>query len=264
MVRQCVGYDRFEGEHAYRQFVELYRALRLYVNFFQPSMKVQEKHRNGAHVRRRYDTAQTPFARRCASGVLPAEVRVRLDDIFTALDPVRLLAQIGRLQDALWQHAVVGPLWPPTDAPPLAAVPFSVAACGLDASLRSSHLSHTGDTPIMLTKRAYHRHQPQLPRWWRTRVDPFAEVWADVEQWLEVQPERTATSVLAELQHRYPGQFLDVHLRTLQRRVACWRATMITTFDDAWMADEVLGKASLLQPLRATPGPEYSERLAGI
>ena len=45
VVRQFVGYDRFEGEPAYRQLVELYRALRLYVNFFQPSMKLKEKRR---------------------------------------------------------------------------------------------------------------------------------------------------------------------------------------------------------------------------
>lgn len=50
VVRQFVGYDRFEGERAYRQLVELYRALRLYVNFFQPSMKLQEKQRDGARA----------------------------------------------------------------------------------------------------------------------------------------------------------------------------------------------------------------------
>ena len=36
VVRQLVGYDRFEGQRAYRQLAELYRAVRLYVNFFQP------------------------------------------------------------------------------------------------------------------------------------------------------------------------------------------------------------------------------------
>jgi len=41
IVRQVVGYDRFEGERAYRQLVEVYQALRLYVNCFQPSMKLQ-------------------------------------------------------------------------------------------------------------------------------------------------------------------------------------------------------------------------------
>ena len=38
---------RFEGEQAYRQLAELYRAVRLYVNGFQPSMKLRTKHREG-------------------------------------------------------------------------------------------------------------------------------------------------------------------------------------------------------------------------
>jgi len=40
IVRQIVGYDRFEGDLAYHQLAELYRALRLYVNVFQPSLKL--------------------------------------------------------------------------------------------------------------------------------------------------------------------------------------------------------------------------------
>ncbi len=53
IVRQLVGYDRFEGEQAYRQLAELYRAVRLYVNFFQPSMKLRVKEREGGKLRRR-------------------------------------------------------------------------------------------------------------------------------------------------------------------------------------------------------------------
>ena len=45
IVRQVVGYDRFTGELAYRQLTELYRALRVYGNCFQPSMKLQAKQR---------------------------------------------------------------------------------------------------------------------------------------------------------------------------------------------------------------------------
>ena len=46
MDRLCemlVGYDRFAGELAYQQLTELYRALRVYVNCFQPSMKLHTK-----------------------------------------------------------------------------------------------------------------------------------------------------------------------------------------------------------------------------
>lgn len=50
-MRQVVGHDRLVGEHAYRQLTELYRALRLYVNCFQPSMKLLSKERDGKKVR---------------------------------------------------------------------------------------------------------------------------------------------------------------------------------------------------------------------
>ncbi len=55
VVRQVVGYARFEGEQAYRQLGEIYQALRLYMNGFQPSMKLQAKQYDGRKVRRIYD-----------------------------------------------------------------------------------------------------------------------------------------------------------------------------------------------------------------
>src|SRR6266581_7693350 len=73
IVRQVVGYDRLVGEHAYRQLTELYRALRLYVNCFQPSMKLLSKQREGKTVRYVYDPAKTPLQRLLLSGALPAQ-----------------------------------------------------------------------------------------------------------------------------------------------------------------------------------------------
>ena len=56
---------RFEGVET--ALGRLYAAARLYVNFFQPSMKLKEKRREGTHVRRSYTPAQTPFERLCAT-----------------------------------------------------------------------------------------------------------------------------------------------------------------------------------------------------
>ena len=100
IVRQVVGYDRFSGELAYRQLTELYRALRVYVNCFQPSMKLQTKQREGSKVRRTYDQAQTPLQRLLASGVLSAKKQQELLRITQALDPLRLLQQLEHLRDA--------------------------------------------------------------------------------------------------------------------------------------------------------------------
>ncbi|HEV7215831.1 MAG TPA: hypothetical protein VGP33_11980 [Chloroflexota bacterium] len=97
IVRQLVGDDRFEGEGAYRQLSELYRAVRLSVNFSQPSMKLVTKHREGSAVRRTSAPAKTPFRRLVESGVLKAETEQRLDELAQALDPVRLLRQLQLL-----------------------------------------------------------------------------------------------------------------------------------------------------------------------
>ena len=43
IVRRLIGYDRFEGLDAYNALSELYATLRLYINFFQPSLKLKSK-----------------------------------------------------------------------------------------------------------------------------------------------------------------------------------------------------------------------------
>ena len=63
------------------------------------------------------------------------------------------------------------------------------------------------------------------PRRWRTRVDPFAAVWPEVAEWLEVAPNLQAKTLWSWLQQKYPGRFDQGQLRTLQRRVKEWRAT---------------------------------------
>jgi hypothetical protein len=47
IVRQHIGYDRYEGEAAVQLLNEYYGMLRLYTNFFQPSTKLMSKGRNG-------------------------------------------------------------------------------------------------------------------------------------------------------------------------------------------------------------------------
>ena len=59
---------------------------------------------------------------------------------------------------------------------------------------------------------------------WRTREDPFEEVWEDFRKLLEINPGLEAKTLFDELQRRYPGRFADGRLRTLQRHVKRWRA----------------------------------------
>ena len=60
---------------------------------------------------------------------------------------------------------------------------------------------------------------------WRTRPDPFEQVWRQVEEQLQLNPGLQAKTLFQWLQREHPGQFQDGQLRTLQRRVKLWRAT---------------------------------------
>jgi hypothetical protein len=60
---------------------------------------------------------------------------------------------------------------------------------------------------------------------WRTRQDPFAEIWQQIEEQLREAPGLEAKTVFAALQREHPGRFEDGQLRTLQRRFKIWRAT---------------------------------------
>jgi len=276
IVRQFVGYDRFEGERAYRQLTELYRALRLYVNFFQPSMKLLTKRREGSKVYRTYDDAQTPLQRLFSAQLLKADARAHLDTIAHSLDPVRLLQQITALQDALWPFAIFPtPAARPHVPAEHSKVVFDVKACGLvsnteppqdqttadDEHPRSTEPSATGSGMVALEpnpRRRYHRTAtPRGPRTWRTRPDPFAAVWEEIRQALSAHPERTAKEVLLNLQQRYPEQFSAGQLRTLQRRVQNWRAKTMLAFEEHWVHEDLLANQPLPLPLQAIEETEF-------
>lgn len=275
VVRQLIGYDRFEGENSYRQLAELYRAARLYVNFFQPSMKLLMKQRNGSAVYRKYDAAQTPLQRLLAAQVLSPAGSSRLNEVMTALDPVRLLSQLQTLQDALWKQALI----PRTTAPvvevkvgenaatsPDKAITPSVQTVRFEAKSCLAAFSRvvTGDNELSLQplevvlepdqgKRKYHRtKKPVEPRTYRTRPDPFAEVQAELKEWLMASPGSTVKSIFQKLQARYPDKFSDVQLRTLQRHMKDWRAALVIEFDDSWLREDADLSSGLPGALRAS------------
>ena len=65
------------------------------------------------------------------------------------------------------------------------------------------------------------------PHTWRTRADPFGEVFeSEVVPLLAADEKRVleARTILGELNRRHPGDFSARHLRTLQRRIRQWRA----------------------------------------
>jgi len=106
IVRQKVGYRRYEGKRSCQRLARLYEPLRLYTNFFQPSLKLVEKTRNGARVHKRYDTAKTPTQRVLASPEGAEGAKALLREQFLTLNPLELLRQIERLQEQFWITAV--------------------------------------------------------------------------------------------------------------------------------------------------------------
>lgn len=62
---------------------------------------------------------------------------------------------------------------------------------------------------------------------WRTRTDPFEEVWDPVVVPLlqaDTRGRLQAKTVLEVLEDKRPGEFSEKHLRTMQRRMRDWRA----------------------------------------
>ena len=66
--------------------------------------------------------------------------------------------------------------------------------------------------------------QRRVPHTWRTREDPFQDVWPELLELLRLNPGLQAKTLFLDLQRRFPGRFPDVQLRCLQRRIKQWRA----------------------------------------
>ena len=95
VVRRLIGYDRYSSRAALEALNHVYDDLRLYVNFFQPVMKLVAKTRHGAKVHKVYDTARTPYQRLLNSGVFSEAKRQELAAIYHSMNPVLLLKEIN-------------------------------------------------------------------------------------------------------------------------------------------------------------------------
>ena len=105
VVRRLIGYDRYSSKAALEALNRIYYLTRLYVNFFQPVMKVISKTRHGAKVHKVYDTARTPYQRLLKSGVLTEAKQQELAMTYHGLNPVLLLKQINESLECLWKLA---------------------------------------------------------------------------------------------------------------------------------------------------------------
>lgn len=66
--------------------------------------------------------------------------------------------------------------------------------------------------------------QGKVEHTWRTKPDPFEDVWEEVRARLALNPGFEAKTLFEDLQRRYPERFSDGQIRSLQRRIKAWRA----------------------------------------
>ncbi len=106
VVRRLIGYDRYEGPAAAKALNAVYDCLRLWTNFFQPSMKLQSKQRRGSKVRKVYAPARTPYQAVLQSPEVPEETKRKLQDLFRSLNPVSLKRDLDQRLEAFWHLAM--------------------------------------------------------------------------------------------------------------------------------------------------------------
>lgn len=216
VVRRIVGYRRFEGLEAAALLARLYRSVRLFVNFFQPSFKLADKSREGARVRKRYHPPATPYQRLLADPRTGAEVRGKVEAVFATLDPVRLLQEMRTVQQEL---ADLADRPTPGEAAAVTApseVTLEQFLFGLRTAWREGEVRPTS-RPKEKAKRG------------RRRPDPFAAVTAQIHEWFKAEPWRTSRELFERLQAEWPGTYPDGQLRTLQRRLKGWRRDVAHT-----------------------------------
>ncbi len=102
VVRHTVGYDRLETPAELELLNSIYSDLRLYINFFQPVLKLVGKERIDGKTIRKYDRAKTPFRRVLNLKDLPLEVKAFLINQYMQLNPVTLRDSIDAKVALLW------------------------------------------------------------------------------------------------------------------------------------------------------------------
>lgn len=84
------------------------------------------------------------------------------------------------------------------------------AKAGIDPKTARKYLNE--ENPFQSTKHA-----------WKTRKDPFDEVWEEISDMLSLQPRLEAKTIFSYLLDKYPETFQEGQLRTLQRKVKKWK-----------------------------------------
>jgi hypothetical protein len=216
LVRRVVGYERLEGLVAAELLGELYGALRLFTNLYQPSFKLKETIREGAKLKRRHHPPRTPQERLLALSQLRDAQRKALEELQRSSDPVALLETVRRCQASLAslsagqenqeQRPRTGTVDPEQ---------ASKEQRSLNRFLRNLQLLWQESQPLPEPK--------QKRRYTPRRRTLFAEHQEQIEQWLESEANTHAAEILRRLMALAPGNYHEGQLRSMERRVKEWR-----------------------------------------
>jgi hypothetical protein len=217
LVRRVVGYQRLEGLEAAQVLGELYGALRLFTNLFQPSFKLKSSERDGGRIKRQHHPPRTPLQRLLASGVLSEETAEPWRELRRRSDPVALLTTIRRCQGQL---AVLA------SAEQGSALQASRTERDLAAENRSLEV-FLGGLQALWQNNQPRRRKPKPRTGKRSRPDPFEPDVERIEQWLQAEPQLRAKTLLERLIDHNPERYGPRHLRTLQRRLRGYRLQWI-------------------------------------
>jgi hypothetical protein len=247
VIRKLLGYRRFEGLAAARAIARLYAASRLFVNFFQPSFKLAEKHREGATVTKRYHLPQTPYERLLQAESVPAAAKEALRDVALGLDPLKLLEEIRAVQAYLAVLASGDTPPPPTSEPPdLVSFAATLSSAWRDGEIRPTFsidgspkflrgLQPIPKRDITATKtapspnsappmgRSPEAAKPVYAEPGHARIHALRLAWPIACRRLEEYPNINAAQLFEELCIQFPGRFTRKQYKTFVRRVGEWR-----------------------------------------
>ena len=103
VVRHTVGYDRLDTDAEFELLTSIYSDLRLYINFFQPVLKLVFKGRVADKLIKIYDQTCTPYQRIMSRADIPLETKARFTNLYVKLNPVALHNSIVLKVSKLWK-----------------------------------------------------------------------------------------------------------------------------------------------------------------
>ena len=116
LVRAYLGYGRLDTPAQAAALDQRYEQLWVYYNLFQPVLHLTEKEVVEGQLKRKWDTAASPYQRLLATKVLPDAEQARLAALYELTNPRQLRCQINERLGRLWAEPAGPAAWPPANA----------------------------------------------------------------------------------------------------------------------------------------------------